>query len=112
MGGIFRKKGKYLYYFKQRKNGLLLGKDIYLLEDKRGNINVLVVAGSGAGKSAAYTVPNILNMLGSYVITDPWGEVYEKTHKYLEDNGYIVKTVNYEKSKDNYKYNPLNHIKD
>lgn len=71
-----------------------------------------MVAGSGAGKTAAFTIPNVLNMLGSYIIIDPWGEVYEKTHKYLEDNGYIVRTINYDKSKDNYKYNPLNHIKD
>lgn len=112
MEDIFEKRENIYTILSNEKNGLLLGKDIYLPEDKRGNVNTLVVAGSGAGKSAAFTIPNILNMLGSYVITDPWGEVYEKTHKYLEDNGYIVKTVNYDKSKDNYNYNPLNHIKD
>ena len=112
MEEVLEKKENIYTILSKEKNGLLLGKDIYLPEDKRGNVNVLVVAGSGAGKSASYTIPNILNMLGSYIITDPWGEVYEKTHKYLEDNGYIVKTVNYENSKDNYKYNPLNHIKD
>jgi DNA-binding transcriptional MerR regulator len=93
----------------EEKNGLLLGKNIYLPNDKRGNINTLVVAGSGAGKSASFIVPNILNMLGSYVITDPLGEVYEKTYKYLENNGYEVKVINYN-SKNEYKYNPLNHI--
>lgn len=113
MVDVFEKRENIYTILSNEKNGLLLGKDIYLPEDKRGNVNTLVVAGSGAGKSAAFIIPNILNMLGSYVITDPWGgEVYEKTHKYLEDNGYIVKTVNYNKSKDNYNYNPLNHIKD
>lgn len=112
MEEFFEKKENIYTILSKEKNGLLLGKDFYLPEDKRGNINTLVVAGSGAGKSSAFIIPNILNMLGSYVITDPWGEVYEKTHKYLEDNGYIVKTVNYAKNKDDYKYNPLNHIKD
>lgn len=112
MEEFFEKKENIYTILSKEKNGLFLGKDFYLPEDKRGNINTLVVAGSGAGKSSAFIIPNILNMLGSYVITDPWGEVYEKTHKYLEDNGYIVKTVNYAKNKDDYKYNPLNHIKD
>ena len=112
MEEILEKKEKIYSILSKEKNGLLLGKDLYLTEDKRGNTNTLVVAGSGAGKTAAFTIPNVLNMLGSYIIIDPWGEVYEKTHKYLEDNGYIVRTINYDKSKDNYKYNPLNHIKD
>lgn len=112
MEEFFEKKENIYTILSKEKNGLFLGKDFYLPEDKRGNINTLVVAGSGAGKSSAFIIPNILNMLGSYVITDPWGEVYEKTHKYLEYNGYIVKTVNYAKNKDDYKYNPLNHIKD
>lgn len=112
MEEFFEKKENIYTILSKERNGLLLGRDIYLPEDKRGNINTLVVSGAGAGKSAAFTIPNVLNMLGSYVITDPWGEVYEKTHKYLENNGYIVKTVNYTKNKDDYKYNPLNHIKD
>lgn len=110
MENVFESKEKMYSILSEEKCGLVLGKNIYLPLDKRGNINTLVVAGSGAGKSAAYTIPNILNMLGSYIVTDPWGEIYEKTHKFLEDNGYIVKTINYEKSKDNYKYNPLNHV--
>ena len=111
MENVFEVKEKIYNILSNQKNGIVLGKDIYLPLDKRGNINTLVVAGSGAGKSAAYTVPNILNMLGSYVVTDPWGEIYERTHKYLEENGYIVKTINYNESKNNYKYNPLNHVK-
>lgn len=112
MENVFENKEKMYSILSKEKCGLVLGKDIYLPSDKRGNNNVLVVAGSGAGKSAAYTVPNILNMLGSYIVTDPWGEIYEKTHNYLENNGYMIKTINYEESKDNYKYNPLNHVED
>lgn len=112
MENVFENKEKMYSILSKEKCGLVLGKDIYLPSDKRGNNNVLVVAGSGAGKSAAYTVPNILNMLGSYIVTDPWGEIYEKTHNYLENNGYMIKTINYAESKDNYKYNPLNHVED
>lgn len=111
MEEMFEKKEKIYSILSSEKCGLLLGKDTYLPQDKRGNENALIVAGSGAGKSAAFTIPNVLNMLGNYVITDPWGEIYEKTHKYLEKNGYLVKTINYEECENNYKYNPLNHIK-
>lgn len=111
MEEVFEKKEKIYSILSNEKCGLLLGKDIYLPVDKRGNINTLIVAGQGGGKSASFSIPNILNMLGSYIITDPWGEIYEKTHEYLKKNGYKVKTINYEEGKDNYKYNPLNHIK-
>ena len=111
MEGIFEKKKKIYQILSSEKNGLLLGKDIYLPADKRGNINTMIVAGSGAGKSASFVVPNVLEKLGSYVITDFWGEIYERTHEYLEKNGYIVKTINYNDTPNNYAYNPLNHIK-
>lgn len=111
MEEMFEKKEKIYSILSSKKCGLVLGKDIYLPQDKRGNENALIVAGSGAGKSAAFTIPNVLNMLGNYVITDPWGEIYENTHKYLEKNGYLVKTINYEDCENNYKYNPLNHIR-
>ena len=110
MEEMFEKKDK-IYTILNSKEGILLGKDVYLPVDKRGNTNTLVVGGSGSGKSASFKVPNILNMLGSYVIIDSWGEIYEKTHKYLENNGYIVKTINCNESGNDYKYNPLNHIR-
>jgi len=107
---VFEKKQKIYSVLTEEKSGLLLGKNIYLPSNKRGNINTLIVGGSGSGKSASYILPNILNMLGSYVITDPLGELYEKSHEYLEKNGYEVITVNYEKSKNDYKYNPFDHL--
>ena len=99
-------------------NGLTLGKNIILPEDKRGNVNTLIVGGSGAGKSSAYIIPNVLKMLGSYIIVDPLGEIYDKTHKYLKDNGYKIKVLNYKNrmiknidKEDEYQYNPIKHIK-
>ena len=49
-----------------------------------GNVNVLVVGGSGSGKSACYSKPNAYQMLGSYVFTDPKGELYDDTAGYLK----------------------------
>ena len=99
-------------------NGLTLGKNIILPEDKRGNVNTLIVGGSGAGKSSAYIIPNVLKMLGSYIIVDPLGEIYDKTYKYLKDNGYKIKVLNYKNrmiknidKEDEYQYNPIKHIK-
>lgn len=101
---------KNIYDVLSKDNGILLGKDIYLPIDKRGNINSLLVGGSGSGKHAGFVLPNILNMLGSYVIIDKYGEIYQITNKYLEENGYEIKTINIENSKHNYNYDPISHI--
>lgn len=101
---------KDIYEILSKNKGILLGKDVYLPENKRGNVNSLVVGGSGSGKSSSFIIPNILNMLGSYVITDPLGELYDKTHVYLQKNGYEIKTINIRNSEYEYKYDPFNHI--
>ena len=49
--------------------------------------------GSGAGKSASYVVPNALQLLGSYVFTDPKGELYDMTAGYFRSKGYDVKVL-------------------
>lgn len=111
MEKMFESKSKiYSILNNGEKKGLVLGKEIYLPEDKRGNINTLVVGGSGSGKTSCYIIPNILNMLGSYIVTDFFGEIYEKTHEYLEKNGYETIKINYGQGLKDYKYNPLNYI--
>ena len=80
-----------------RKSGFILSKNHYLGTDLKKvaiNKNILVIGGSGAGKSACYIKPNILQMLGSYVITDPKGELYRDTSGFLKANGYEVKVFN------------------
>ena len=66
--------------------------------------------GSGAGKSATYSKPNAYQMLGSYVFTDPKGELYDKTAGYLKKNGYEIKVLNLVDPKYSDVYNPLMHI--
>lgn len=67
--------------------------------------------GSGAGKSASYSKPNAYQKLGSYVFTDPKGELYDDTAGYLERNGYKIKVLNLVNPKNSDGYNPLSHIK-
>ena len=66
--------------------------------------------GSGAGKSASYVIPNALQLLGSYVFTDPKGELYDKTAGYFKSKGYDVKVLNLVHPQNSDGYNPLHHI--
>ena len=98
------------YQVLNNKKGIILAEDNYLPVDKRGNVNVLVVGGSGSGKSASYSIPNAYQMLGSYVFTDPKGELYDKTAGFLKENGYDIKVLNLVKPQNSDGYNPLMHI--
>ena len=98
------------YQVLSNKKGIILAEGNYLPVDKRGNINVLVVGGSGSGKSASYSIPNAFQQLGSYVFTDPKGELYDKTAGYLKANGYEIKVLNLVRPENSDGYNPLMHI--
>lgn len=93
------------------KKGILLAEKNYLPIDKRGNTNILVIGGSGAGKSASFVIPNAYQKLGSYVFTDPKGELFDKTAGYLKANGYDIKIFNLINPKNSDGYNPLFNIK-
>lgn len=98
-----------------KKEGFILSKHHYLgtdLKKVKLNKNILVVGGSGAGKSACFVKPNILQRLGSYVITDPKGELYRETSNYLKQNGYNVKVLNLINTDYSDRYNPLAHIRE
>ena len=74
------------------------------------NKNVLVVGGSGSGKTRFVLKPNLLQMHSSYVVTDPKGTVINECGNALLKNGYRIKifnTVNFKKSM---KYNPFEYI--
>ena len=66
--------------------------------------------GSGAGKSATYSKPNAYQMLGSYVFTDPKGELYDDTSGYLKSHGYNIKVLNLVNPANSDGYNPLAHV--
>ena len=98
------------YKVLSKKSGIILAEHNYLPLDKRGNVNVLVVGGSGSGKSASYSIPNAYQMLGSYVFTDPKGELYDRTAGYLKEHGYKIKVLNLVHPQFSDGYNPLLHI--
>ena len=98
------------YTILNKKEGIILAENNYLPVEKRGNVNVLVVGGSGSGKSASYSIPNAYQMLGSYVFTDPKGELYDKTAGYLKENGYKIKVLNLVHPQYSDGYNPLLHV--
>ncbi len=98
------------YTVLSNKKGIILAENNYLPVDKRGNVNVLVVGGSGSGKSASYSIPNAYQLLGSYVFTDPKGELYDRTAGYLRSKGYEIKVLNLVRPQYSDGYNPIMHI--
>ena len=98
------------YAVLSNKKGIILAENNYLPVDKRGNVNVLVVGGSGSGKSASYSIPNAYQLLGSYVFTDPKGELYDRTAGYLRSKGYEIKVLNLVRPQYSDGYNPIMHI--
>lgn len=59
------------------------------------NDNILVVGGSGVGKTRSIVRPNILQATGSYIISDPKGNLYDLYHSYLRDKGYRVERLDF-----------------
>lgn len=98
------------YKILSKNKGIILAENNYLPLDKSGNLNVLIVGGSGSGKSASYTIPNAHQLLGSYVFTDPKGEIYDKTAGYLRSQGYEIKLLNLVNPESSDSYNPIMHV--
>ncbi len=74
------------------------------------NKNVLVIGGSGSGKTRFYVKPNLMQMHSSYCVTDPKGTIVLECGKMLEDNGYEIKILNTINFKKSMKYNPFAYI--
>ncbi|HEM5425013.1 type IV secretory system conjugative DNA transfer family protein [Streptococcus suis] len=75
------------------------------------NKNVLVIGGSGSGKTRFYVKPNLMQMHSSYCVTDPKGTIVLECGKMLEDNGYEIKILNTINFKKSMKYNPFSYIR-
>ena len=100
--------------FAQKQNKLLtqnvrLGLDTH---KHRRSLNVLVIGGSGAGKSRSYVVPNILEANTNYVITDPKSEVLLVTGGYLKSQGYDIRVLNLVNLAESDGYNPFRYLRD
>ena len=74
------------------------------------NKNVLVIGGSGSGKTRYFIKPNLLQMHSSYVVTDPKGLLLPETGMALKKNGYRIKVFNTINFKKSMHYNPFSYI--
>lgn len=77
---------------------------------KRNN-NVVVVGASGTGKTTGIVEPNIKQAIGSYIITDPKGNLHNKYADYLKRNGYNVMTLDLADPNGDVRYNFIDYIK-
>lgn len=106
-------------YFYNRKNVILTKTEGLSLDRKEvakpeyyRTANILVIGGTGSGKTRYFVTPNVMQMHSSYVITDPKGELLRNTGNMLEANGYDVRVFNLnEPLKSSVRYNPFRYIR-
>ena len=75
------------------------------------NKNILVIGGSGSGKTRFFVKPNLMQMHSSYVVTDPKGTVLVECGKLLQRGGYRIKVLNTINFKKSMRYNPFAYIR-
>lgn len=75
------------------------------------NKNILVIGGSGSGKTRFFVKPNLLQCHSSYVVTDPKGTILQEVGALLERRQYRIKSLNLINFKKSMKYNPLAYIR-
>ncbi len=103
-------KGKY-----ETDNNIILTQEVKMslnTRQHRENLNVLVIGGSGSGKSRFYVKPNLMQLNTSYVVTDPKGELLRSCGKLLKDAGYEIRVFNLIDMTHSNNYNPFNYIYD
>jgi type IV secretory pathway TraG/TraD family ATPase VirD4 len=74
------------------------------------NDNVLVIGGSGAGKTRFFVIPNLLQAHTSYIVTDPKGEISRNTGWFLKKMGYDVRIFDLVDMEYSSRYNPFNYF--
>lgn len=84
----------------------------YSLDDRmtKLNNNVLVIGTTGAAKTRTVVVPNLLECVGSYIVTDPKGNLYKQWGKYMQEHGYRVLRLSFIHPEKSVHYNPLKYV--
>lgn len=98
-----------------KDNNIVLTNDVKMSLDTRQtrkNLNVMVIGGSGSGKSRFYVKPNIMQANTSFVCTDPKGELFRSTGKFLVEQGYEIRVFNLIDMKHSSNYNPFAYLYD
>ena len=99
---------------KNKSNNLIITQTMRIglnAKKHRRNLNVLVIGGSGAGKTRFYAKPNIMQCNTSFIIADPKGEMLRSVAPLLLEMGYDVKVFNLINPQDSDGYNPFVYIR-
>ena len=102
------------YMDKDSNKNIILSQNIRLglnAKKHRRNLNVLVVGGSGAGKTRFYAKPNLMQCNTSFIVADPNGEMLRSIAPLLIENGYDVKVFNLIEPENSDGYNPFVYIR-
>ncbi|MBP0970391.1 MAG: type IV secretory system conjugative DNA transfer family protein [Oscillospiraceae bacterium] len=75
------------------------------------NLNVLVIGGSGSGKTRFYALPNVMQMDSSMIVLDPKGEALRNTGRMLRDSGFTVRVVDLINMDRSHCYNPFVYLR-
>ena len=80
------------------------------MQQAPSNLNQLLIAGSGAGKTLRMIIPQIMACIGNYVVTDGKGELFRYTSKYMREKGYETIALNFYDIIFSHGYNPFQYI--
>ncbi len=103
------------YADKEKSKNVILTNNVRIgLDDRkhRRTLNILVVDGSGAGKTRFYAKPNIMQGNTSYVVLDPKGEILRDTGYLLERQGYDIKVLDLINTHKSHGFNPFVYLRD
>lgn len=78
----------------------------------RRNLNILVVGGSGAGKTRFYAKPNVMQANASFVVLDPKGEILRDTGELLQEKGYDIRVLDLIHTEKSHGFNPFSYLRD
>lgn len=95
-------------------DGIPCARNFYvpLESDETANLNEIIIGGSGAGKSFRKIKVDLLQLFGSYVVTDPSGELFRDTYQMFIKNHYKVRVLNLTNIKYSNSYNPFAYMHD
>ena len=89
-----------------KNKGLILSEN-YRLSFEESFKNLCLVAPTGSGKTTRFVIPNLLKLEGSAVVTDPSGEIYERTSGHLQSRGFRIQVISPAHLDQSLMFNPL-----
>ncbi len=103
------------YADKSKADNILLSQNVRIGMDgrkHRRNLNVMVVGGSGSGKTRFYAKPNVMQCNTSFVVLDPKGEILRDTGHLLKQQGYELRILDLIHTERSHGYNPFTYLRD